>query len=311
MILLDQVSKSFSSGKEEKAAIENLSIYIPKGVSVAVIGLSGAGKTTLFKLICGLLAPNTGRVKTCGVNPVKERKGIAERVSVLFADISFLQIEQTVEQNMELIRDTFCMENAEWADRVHYLEGVFSLRSVRDRKVKELSLGFRRRVELMAAFLRPYEIMLLDEPCIGLDALAKEAFFRLLQESCKEGKTVLISSHNMGEVDKLAKRICLLHKGKLLFFGEREHLYRQVTPINRMELSFADKLPDMQDLPIVRYEQENLQMQVSFNANHVTAAEIVQTLMETGEIKEIVMMAPTLEDVIAKTAEEKEDTEDR
>jgi len=311
MILLDGVSKSFSSGREEKTAIENLSMYIPKGVSVAVIGLSGAGKTTLFKLICGLLAPNTGRVKACGVNPVKERQRVAGRISVLFADISSLQTEQTVEQNMELIKDTFDMDKEKWAERVCYLEEIFKLRSVCNMKVKELSLGFRRRVELMAAFLRPYEVMLLDEPCIGLDALAKEAFFRLVREGRKEGKTVLISSHNMGEVDNLAQRICLLHKGKLLFFGEQEQLYRQVTPINRMELSFADKLPDMQDLPIVRYEQENLQMQVSYNANHVTAAEIIQTLMETGEIREIVMMTPTLEDVIAKTAEEKEDTEDR
>ncbi len=307
MILLDQVSKSFPLPKGgEKLAIENLSLYIPKGTTVAVIGLSGAGKTTLFKLICGLLAPNNGRVKVRGVNPVRKRSELSDKVSVLFADHSFLQAEETVLQNMELIRETYCMEKADWLRRLAVLEEILGLQEKRDAVVKELSLGFRRRVELMAAFLRPFEVMLLDEPCIGLDVLAKEGFYKLVQECRKEGKTLLISSHNMGEADALSERICLLHEGKMIFYGEREQLYRQLTPINRMEISFAEKMPDMQDLPFVRYEQENLQMKISYNANHVTAGEIVQTLLQSGEIREIAMMHPTLEDVIAKTATEKE-----
>lgn len=307
MILLDQVSKRFVSPKgEEKTAIKKLSLYIPRGTTVAVIGLSGAGKTTLFKLICGLLAPSEGRVKVRGVNPVKERNHLSDKVSVLFGDHSFLQAEETVLQNMELLRETYRMEKAEWAERLAALEKTLGLQGKRNAVVKELSLGFRRRVELMAAFLRPFEVLLLDEPCIGLDALAKEGFYQLVQQCRKEGKTILISSHNMGEVDALSQRICLLHEGKLLFFGEREQLYRQLVPVNRMEISFAERMPDMQDLPFVRYEQEELQMQISYNANHVTAAEIVQTLMQSGEIKEIAMIHPTLEDVIAKTAAEKE-----
>lgn len=307
MILLDQVSKSFVLPKGgEKVAIENLSLYIPKGTTVAVIGLSGAGKTTLFKLICGLLAPNEGRVKVRGVNPVRKRSELSDKVSVLFADHSFLQAEETVLQNMELVRETYCMEKADWAERLAVLEETLGLQEKRNAVVKELSLGFRRRVELMAVFLRPFELMLLDEPCIGLDVLAKEGFYKLVQQCRKEGKTMLISSHNMGEVDALSERICLLHEGKMIFYGEQEQLYRQLTPINRMEISFAGKMPDMQDLPFVKYEQENLQMQISYNANHVTAAEIVQTLMQSGEIREIAMMHPTLEDVIAKTATEKE-----
>lgn len=304
MILLDQVSKSFVSPKGvEKTAIEDLSLYIPKGITVAVIGLSGAGKTTLFKLICGLLAPSEGRVKVAGVNPVKERDCLAEMVSVLFADHTFLQPEETVLQNMELIKETYRMEKVEWTKRLRFLEETLGLQAKQDAVVKELSLGFRRRAELMAAFLRPFEVMLLDEPCIGMDALAKEGFFKLVQESRKAGKTLLISSHNMGEVDAISERILLLHKGKSFFFGEREALYRQLTPINRMEISFAEKIPDMQDLPFVRYELEDLQMQISYNANHVTAAELVQTLMQSGEIREITMSHPTLEDVIAHTAE--------
>ncbi len=306
MILLDRVSKRFSSKAGERIAIEKLSLYIPGGTTVAVIGLSGAGKTTLFKLICGLLAPGEGRVRVNGVNPVKERRNLADKVSVLFADWPLLQTEETVVRNMELIRDTYGMYEADWEKKMQYLEEIFDLRTKRDALVKELSLGFRKRAELMAVFLRPYEIMLLDEPCIGLDALAKEAFYKLVQESRKEGKTILISSHNMGDVDMLAERILLLHEGREIFYGEKEHLYRQLAPVNRMELSFADKMPDMQDLPFVKYDREDLQMQISYNANHVTAAEIVRTLMQSGEIREIAMVHPTLEDVIAKTVKEKE-----
>lgn len=302
MILFDAVSKSF--GGKEKAvidAIKEMSLYIPRGTVVGLIGPSGAGKTTFLKLICGLLKADSGRVRVFQKDPVRHRRYLAENLSVLFADSRLLQEEETVEQNMYLIKASYKIKENEFVERLHYLFHMMGLEPWKDTRVKDLSLGFLRRAELVAAFLKPAELFLLDEPCVGLDELAKENFETLVKEEQRRGKTIILSSHNMGEIDSLAEHLLLMDKGEILFWGEKERLYRQLAPVNKMEVSFAKGLPDMQDIPFIRYEWENGSMKIQYNANHVTAAELVEIFLRSGQVSEITMEKPALEDIITES----------
>lgn len=302
MILFDSVSKCFCrKDGTYLMAVKDISLHIPKGITVGLIGPSGAGKTTFLKLVCGLLAPDAGRVKTMRFNPVKDRGRLAGNISVLFADNSALQAEETVLQNLLLIKDTYGIPKKEFSRQKEELTEAFGLSQYLSETVKNLSLGFRRRAELAAAFLVPADLFLLDEPCIGMDERARISFEKVVRQRQKAGRTILLSSHTMGEIDSLAGRILLLKEGQVLFYGEREGLYRQLAPVNRMAVSFANRLPDMQDVPFIRYEAENLDMKINYNANHVTAAELLETFLQSGEIREITMGKPTLEDVITET----------
>ena len=237
---------------------------------------------------------------------------MSESVSVLFADSSGLHPDKTVWDNLDLIRAVYggrrygkAAASCEGWDWYEYLMEQLKLMPDRDEKVRDLSLGFRRRAELVAAFLKPAELFLMDEPCIGLDGQAKEGFENIVRTCQKEGKTILLSSHSMGEIDALSQRILLLNEGKAVFYGGRESLYRSMAKINRLSVTFADKIPDMQDLPFEDYELEGRNMKLRYNAGHVTAAELLRTMLETSVICETVMEKPSLEDIIAEAVRRK------
>lgn len=317
MILFDSVTRQFHrKDGSVKTAIDSLSLHIPRGITLGLIGPSGAGKTTFLKLICGLLVPDKGRVKVKTLLPSENRRRLAGDISVLFADNSMLHPDKTIGENLELIpvscgksvrkRQGITGESGEERDRYEYLMEKFSLLPYRDVPVRELSLGYRRRAELAAVFLKPAELILLDEPCVGLDAQAKEEFETLVRKSRKEGKTIILSSHSMGEIDALSQRILLLDEGKSIFYGDRESLYRSLAPVNRMAVTFTDRFPDMQDIPFGCYELEDCRLNIRYNSNYVTAAEILQTMLETCKISEIFMEKPTLGDVITETAKRRD-----
>ncbi len=313
MILFDSVTRQFHRKDGSViTAVDGLTLHIPKGMTIGVIGASGAGKTTFLKLVCGLLAPDNGRVKVKKRVPSKERRTLSESVSVLFADTSGLHPEKTVQDNLDLVRASYANKERRKAtasdeeqDRYEYLMEELNLMPYRDEMVSNLSLGFRRRAELVAAFLKPAELFLLDEPCIGLDEQAKEGFEKIVRTCQKEGTTILLSSHSMGEVDALSRRVLLLNEGKAVFYGDRESLYRNMAKINRMAVTFVDRIPDMQDLPFGGYELDNRSMRIRYNADHVTAAELLRTILETSVIHEVSMEKPSLEDIIAETATQK------
>lgn len=313
MILFDSVTRQFHRKDGSViTAVDGLTLHIPKGMTIGVIGASGAGKTTFLKLICGLLVPDNGRVKVKNLVPSKARRALSESVSVLLADTSDLHPEKTVRDNLDLVRASYgnkrhgkAAASGEGRDRYEYLMEELNLIPYRDEVVSSLSLGFRRRAELAAAFLKPAELILLDEPCIGLDEQAKEGFEKIVRTCQKEGKTILLSSHSMGEIDALSQRILLLDEGKTVFYGDRESLYRSMAKIHRVAVTFADKIPDMQDLPFGSYDLDDWSMRIRYNAGHVTAAELLRTMLETSVIREVSMEKPSLEDIIAETAKQR------
>ena len=289
MIIFDNVSKFI---------LNQVSIHVPQGKTVGLIGASGAGKTTFLKLTCGLLTPSNGRIYTLGLKPALEQKGLFRELGVLFADTSALKMEDTVAGNFELLRNIYQIDVDRFQKDYRELTEKLGFASISDRIVKELSLGQRRRVEIAAALIHRPKLLLLDEPTIGLDENAKQAFYELIRERELEGLTVVLRSHNTEEISKICNRIALLDQGKLLYYGTEEQLKKRFVPTDTIQLEVEGRLPDLEDLPLVRYTVDENRLSLSFDANCVTAAEILKLVMQQTVVKKVEIRKPELSDVI-------------
>ena len=280
--------------------LKGVSLNIPKGETVGLIGKSGAGKTTLIKLACGLLAPESGRVFTIGKNPVENRNLYREKTSAFIAGTPFLCRDDTVLQGFEIIRSVYGISQSDFAKRYEELSARLDFSRYGRELVKNLSLGERMRAEIGAALIYNPKLLILDEPNIGLDENAKSALGQLLSERRGEGMTTLLSSHDMASVSKICSRIALLDKGKLVFYGSLENLRSRYTPIDTMSLKIAGNLPDLEDLPLKKYSINGSEISLSYNSNHITAAEILRTVMRQSDVLEISIKKPDLECIISQ-----------
>lgn len=280
--------------------LKNVSLNIPKGETVGLVGISGAGKTTLIKLACGLIAPEAGKVFTLGKNPVKYHGLYREKVSVFIAGTPLLCREDTVLQGFEMIRSVYGISKDDFAERYKALSQRLSFSKNGGALVKNLSLGERMRAEIGAALIYEPKLLILDEPNIGLDENAKAVLGQLISERRMAGMTTFLSSHDMASVSKICGRIALLDQGELVFYGSMENLRSRYTPIDTMRLKIEGGLPDPDDLPLKKYSIDGSTVSLSYNSNHITAAEILKTVLRQTHVSEVSIKKPDLEDVISQ-----------
>ena len=283
-----------------KYGLNDVSIHIPKGEIVGLIGASGAGKTTMIKLACGLLAPDSGRVYTLDKSPVLNRKLYKNNVSTFIAGVPLLCRDDTVSQGFELIRNMYSIEKTEFHKRYKKLSEQLDFGKYESQTVKNLSLGQRMRAELGAALIYEPKLLLLDEPNVGLDENGKAALCELLTERCKNGMTVLMTSHDMSGVSKMCGRIALLDSGKLVFYGSEDNLRSRYAPIDVMRVKICGNIPDFEDLPLKKYFVQGDILTLSYNSNHITSAEILKLILRQTSVSEVSIRKPSLESIISQ-----------
>lgn len=291
MLTLEQVNKF---------VLSNVTVHIPKGVAVGVIGASGAGKTTFLKLACGLLSPEAGKVYTFGKNPVKQQKMLGKQVGCLLENMSLLNGEHSVLENFRERQIVYRMSEVEFSKEYRQLTERFGICTLEQELVKNLSFGQRRRVELAVTLLHRPELLLLDEPTIGLDERAKTVLREVLLERVQEGVSVVMTSHELREVSQICQRLIVLEKGTLLYYGEEAVLLRQYAPVDCMRLKLSGRLPDMEDLPLKQYVVAGEEVTLYYNSNYITAAEILENVLRQTSVGEITIKKPELTEVIRK-----------
>lgn len=298
----------------KKFILSDVNVYIPKGVVVGVIGPSGAGKTTLLKLISGILESDKGSIKTVGMDPVKDRKKLSYEMRAHFADRTFFDGNETVIGQFRLLEAIYrqgdkqsrlsksvCHQTPEqYWQQYNLLADQLDFKSYEETHIKYLSLGQQRRVQLAFMLLGNPKLLLFDEPSNGLDEQGKQIFWQLLKQKKEAGTTIVISSHNMAEVEQLCDRILLLDEGKILYYGDREQLMRRYAPINQIEIEFDGAIPDMEDLPLLRYSIEKDILKLEYNSNHISAPEIMQRILEQTTIVRVNIIRQNLADVILR-----------
>lgn len=283
--------------KVSKFILQNVSLYIPKGEIVALLGPSGAGKTTFLKLASGLLEAEQGNVWIMGKKPVQDNSLKRKRVA-FFADVPFLCRGDTVWECFCELQSVYRISMAQFQVRYRELADRLDFRKTEKERLVSLSLGQRMRAELGAALLIQPELLLLDEPTVGLDANGKAALREILLECVSEGMTVLLTSHDMAEVSKLCSRLVILNEGKLIFYGSEERLQKSFVPIETMYIKLVGRYPDLEDLPIVSYILNEDNLILHYNSRYITAAEILRILLLQTGMAEVKISKPGLEQMI-------------
>jgi ABC-2 type transport system ATP-binding protein len=234
MITLTNVTKRFG----ESQAVDGISIKINPGEIVGLLGPNGAGKTTTLRMIAGVLPPSSGKLKFDGKNYFEHEYAIRKRIGYL-PENNPLYEEMTVEEHLQFFADLKGITEG-LVEKIEYAVNKTGIDTVYYRPISELSKGYQQRVGLAQAILAQPEILLLDEPTEGLDPNQRRDIQRLLGE-LKEGRTVIVSSHVLGEISKLANRIVIINQGKIVGDDSPKQLVTRNTDLNRLEVEIVGK----------------------------------------------------------------------
>lgn len=278
MIIFDKVNKF---------VLRDVDLHVPKGITLGIIGASGAGKTTFLKLISGLLLPESGFVRTVRRDPVVKGGEVARRISVLFADIPVFDENLSIIDCLEEIRIMYKISQKDFDQRLKNLSERLGFSEFLNSKSKTLSLGQKRRCELGLTFLRDADLYIFDEPCIGLDQNGKAAFYKLVEEKKLAGKTILVSSHSVQDISSIADRVLVLANGQAAFYGSQEELHKRLAPMEESLVELDGQLPDISDLEVENYSIENGKMKIRYNSNHVSSKEVLERICATSKIKSL------------------------
>ena len=208
-------------------AVDGLSVRVEPGEAVGYIGANGAGKSTTIKMLTGILVPTAGSVRTCGLRPVPDRRRLARQVGVVFGQRSQLWWDLPVRESFRILAAIHALGRAEEAARTAELADRLELGGFWSVPVRQLSLGQRMRAEVAAALLHSPRLVILDEPTIGLDVLSKQRLREfLVGERRRHGTTLLLTTHDMGDVERLCDRILVIDHGRLAYDGDLPGLSR-------------------------------------------------------------------------------------
>lgn len=213
---------------EDIYALSHVSLTVRKGEFLAYAGPNGAGKSTTFKLLCGMLAPNAGAVRLFGMDPIRNRIAVMRRTGVLFGNRSELWWDHPVRSSFEWKREVWGIPKADYEARMERLVHDMHLSPFIDAFARELSLGQRMRANLALTLLHAPELVLMDEPTLGLDVLAKRDLIETLKRVNRDlGVTLIVTSHDMDDLRDMASRLVLIHEGAIRYDGAFDALLTQ------------------------------------------------------------------------------------
>ncbi len=285
-------------------AVDDLSVRVGAGESVGYIGANGAGKSTTIKMLVGILVPTRGAVSTCGLRPVADRRRLAREVGVVFGQRSQLWWDLPVRESFRILAAIHSLGPAAERDRTEELVERLELAGFLGTPVRQLSLGQRMRAEVAAALLHSPRLVILDEPTIGLDVLSKQRLREfLVAERRTHGTTLLLTTHDMGDVERLCDRVLLVDRGSLVYDGSLLGLSRTVGAERVMVVDLAGPTADLVDVPDTRHldsEGSGLRQRLAFDAETTTAARVLGAVSERAEVLDLAIEEPDVEDVVRR-----------
>ncbi len=317
-IILDSVGKTFKVAERppglfgamrgafvrkhrEVKALDDISFRINAGELVGYIGPNGAGKSTTVKIMSGILVPDRGQCEIMGRIPWRQRVAHVAQIGVVFGQRSQLWWDVPVIDSFELLRDIYRVKEQAYSKRLAELIDVLDIASLLNTPVRQLSLGQRMRCELAAALIHNPGILFLDEPTIGLDAVSKLALRSFLKDmNTRHGVTMILTTHDMADIETLCQRVMVIGRGRLLFDGHLDTLKRQYTPERRIRAKLAghcgiDSLPGADSIEI-----KDNEVIVYFNPERVPAQEVIASLAAACPLLDLVVETPNVDEMIAR-----------
>jgi ABC-2 type transport system ATP-binding protein len=293
----------FSRDHRTVQALEAVSFTIERGELVGYIGPNGAGKSTTVKILSGILVPDSGRVSVMDKTPWKDRIEYVRRIGVVFGQRTQLWWDLPVIESFDLLRDIYAVPADQYRKSRDELIGMLDLNDLLDTTVRQLSLGQRMRCDLAAALLHEPELLFLDEPTIGLDAVSKLAVREFIGKLNKErGVTVILTTHDMDDIEALCRRVLVIGDGRILSDGTLEQLRASVTRQRWLTVDLSESSPATvisdPDAELIRHEGRRVCL--AFDPQRVSAPDLIARIVRNYPVHDLFVENPPIEVIIAQ-----------
>ena len=284
---------------KEIKAVKNISFEVEKGEIIAFIGPNGAGKSTTIKMLTGILYPSKGNIKVMDIDPVKSRKKLAYEIGTVFGQKEQLWTHLTPYDNFKFFGAIYDIPEYKVEKKIKEFEELFELSEFINTPVRNLSLGQRIRCEIVASLIHEPKILFLDEPTIGLDPVVKENIRTLIKRMNKEYKTtIFLTSHDVGDIEKLCKRVIIINNGKIVLDDSMENLKYHYLNKKILDAKMREKvnLDDEDGITILKDKGYNIKIEVDIKKRSISDA---IKLLNPDNIVDINISNVPLEDIIS------------
>ena len=297
MIVLKNISKKL----QEKAVLYDISFHISPNENVGIIGLNGAGKTTLLNVMAGIIKPDSGFIRVGGVENVIGHKEVLRDVTYVSGIKTQLWVDIKIKDSFAHCIHMYRISKEDAGNRFEELDKVFEVQKFLQQLPRDLSLGERMRCELVYALLAKPKVLLLDEAMIGLDVSHKYKIMQYFSRLRKEKQmTIIYTSHNLQDVEKLCDRIILINHGRIIFDGSVDRIMKEFSPLYQMEIKIGECLPDLEDMPFERICIDSDKISIIYDKQKIDTAQILKHLLEKCKLQDMHLYEPNLEGTIKK-----------
>jgi ABC-2 type transport system ATP-binding protein len=276
-----------------------LSFSVEPGERVAFVGPNGAGKSTTIKMLSGILYPDRGRVAVLGLDPWRERRRLGFRIGTVFGQRSQLWYHLPANDTFELLARVYEQEPAVHARRKRALVELFQIGELLAKPVRQMSLGERMRCEVVASLLHGPEILFLDEPTIGLDVTAKAMLRDLLRaQSVEDGRTLLLTSHDTGDMESVCDRVIVIHHGRLLLDKPTAKLRGGFIGRKRVTVHSAAERLSVELPGVAVAERTPHRTVLDVDLSHATVEQVVQALLAQTTLQDLSIEDPPMDEIV-------------
>jgi len=287
-------------------AVDDVSFTIEPGEMVGYIGPNGAGKSTSVKMLTGILVPTSGEVRANGLVPYRERMAYTHTIGVVFGQRTQLWWDIAVVESFRLLKAIYDVSDADYAERMELFDEILGLGDYLHQPVRKLSLGQRMRCDMAAALLHNPPLLFLDEPTIGLDLLAKESIRRFLKRINSElGTTVLLTTHDLADIEQLCRRLMIIDHGRVLFDGPLQELKRMLwrKSFIRLDCRDAAAADAVEALPlenVVCERVDSATCRLAFDREDYTSGEIIRRVVAAADVRDLFVEEEEIDDIVRR-----------
>lgn len=288
---------------KELTAVKGINFNIEEGELVGYIGENGAGKSTTIKMLTGLLTPTSGKVIVNGIVPNEKRIENNKNIGAVFGQKTQLWWDLPVIESLRLIKQMYKLPDGEYRKNLKKFTEILELDELLDKQVKNLSLGQKMRCEIAATFIHNPKIVYLDEPTIGLDVFVKENIRKFIKDINKEkNTTVILTTHDLKDIEDVCNRIILLDKGTIIYDGEKQkfkdtygkYIFAELV-VNNKNISLSENMKTS-SLEII--EETDTNIKIRFNHEKTTIMQIMNEISKYCVVEDIHMRESELEDIL-------------
>ena len=285
-------------------AVDDVNFTLERGELVGYIGANGAGKSTTIKMLTGILVPTSGHIDVMGLTPYRNRRENTRRIGVVFGQRTQLWWDLPVIDSFELLKHIYEIPQNLYKQNLEFFSELLQLQPFLSTPVRRLSLGQRMRCDLTAALLHNPEILYLDEPTIGLDVVAKEQVRQFLRQVNAERQvTVILTTHDLNDVEKVCQRLIIIDSGKIIYDGGIDALKERYGKTRILIVDLAQAYSDIQLEGVDLTRRDGNRVWLAFDRDTISASEVIAQLTVRYEIQDLTISEPEIEEIVRRIYE--------